>query len=55
MAFVAGGLFNAIAFAGAGYLFQHLIKKHNKALEDLTAAKEKFYEQDANAETKRQP
>ncbi|CAB3977414.1 Hypothetical predicted protein [Paramuricea clavata] len=45
---VVGGLFNA----GAGFLFSHLnqngykeeVKRHNRALEELAAAKEKFYE-----------
>ena len=49
---VAGGLFNAIAFAGAGYLFSKLnhggyekeMKRHNKALESLAKSKEKWYE-----------
>ena len=42
---VAGGLFNAVVFAGAGVLFSHLnkngyeteAKRHNKALEQLVA------------------
>ena len=41
---VAGGLFNAIAFVGAGYVFHKLDKsgydaemeRHNKAMEELT-------------------
>ena len=49
---VAGGVFNALAFAGAGFLFQHLnkngyegeMKRHNKALEDLAKARELFSE-----------
>ena len=49
---VAGGIFNALAFAGAGFLFQHLnkngyegeMKRHNKALEDLAKARELFSE-----------
>lgn len=49
---VAGGLFNAIAFAGAGFIFSKLnhtgyeteIKRHNKAMESLARAKETFYE-----------
>ena len=52
-----GGLLRAVAFAGARYLFQHLnktgyeaeMKRHNKAIEDLTTARETFYVQ----ETKR--
>lgn len=51
---VAGGLFNAIAFAGAGFLFSKLnhtgykeeIKRHNIALEQLSRAKEKCYEKE---------
>ena len=50
---VAGGLFNAIAFAGAGFLFSKLnhtgyekeIKRHNEAMEKLSEAKEKWYEE----------
>ena len=49
---VLGGAFNALAFAGAGYLFQRLNKngyeeemgRHNKALEDLAKARELFSE-----------
>jgi hypothetical protein len=49
---VVGGLFNAVAFAGAGFLFSKLngqgykeeVKRHNQALEKLAKAKEKFYE-----------
>ncbi|CAB4011731.1 Hypothetical predicted protein [Paramuricea clavata] len=49
---VVGRLFNAVAFAGAGYLFSKLnhsgyeaeMKRHNKALEKLAKAKEKWYE-----------
>ncbi|CAB3982834.1 Hypothetical predicted protein [Paramuricea clavata] len=49
---VVGGLFNAVAFAGAGFLFSKLnhsgykdeMKRHNKALEKLAKAKEKWYE-----------
>ncbi|CAB3986791.1 Hypothetical predicted protein [Paramuricea clavata] len=50
---VAGrGLFNAVAFAGAGFLFSKLngqgykeeVKRHNQALEKLAKSKEKFYE-----------
>jgi hypothetical protein len=47
---VVGGLFNAVAFAGAGFLFSKLngqgykeeVKRHNQALEKLAKAKEKF-------------
>ena len=49
---VVGGLFNAVAFAGAGFLFSKLnhtgyekeIKRHNEAIEKLTRDKEKWYE-----------
>ena len=45
---VAGGIFNTVAFAGAGFLFSKLnhngyedeMKRHNKALEDLAKAKQ---------------
>ena len=51
---VVGGLFNAVAFAGAGFLFSKLnhsgyqneIKRHNLALEELSAAKQKWYEKE---------
>ena len=47
-----GGLFNAVAFAGAGFLFSKLnhtgyekeIKRHNEAMEKLARDKEKWYE-----------
>ena len=50
---VIGGLFNAVAFAGAGFLFSKLnhsgyekeIKRHNEAMEKLSEAKEKWYEE----------
>ena len=49
---MAGGLFNVIAFAGAGYMFHKLDKnsyekemeRHNRAMEKLRAEKEKWYE-----------
>ncbi|CAB4005765.1 Hypothetical predicted protein [Paramuricea clavata] len=49
---VVGGLFNAVAFAGAGLLFSRLnhngykeeVRRHNQALEELAKTKEKFYE-----------
>ena len=62
---VVGGLFNAFAFAGAGFLFSKLnhsgykneIKRHNLALEQLSAAKQKWYEKEVarknNIELKR--
>ena len=45
---IVGGLFNAFAFAGAGFLFSRLnqtgysdeIKRHNLAMEQLSIAKE---------------
>ncbi|CAB4015630.1 Hypothetical predicted protein [Paramuricea clavata] len=50
---VAGGLFNAFAFAGAGYLFKMFDKngyakeahRHNIAMENLTAEREKYLEE----------
>ena len=51
---VVGGLFNAFAFAGAGFLFSKLnhpgykeeTKRHNLAMEQLSAAKQKWYEKE---------
>ena len=51
---VAGGLFNAVAFAGAGFLFSKLnhsgysdeTKRHNLAMEQLSIAKQKWYEKE---------
>ena len=51
---VVGGLFNAFAFAGAGFLFSKLnhsgyqdeFKRHNLAMEQLSAAKQKWYEKE---------
>ena len=51
---VVGGLFNAFAFAGAGFLFSKLnhpgyqdeIKSHNLAMEQLSAVKQKWYEKE---------
>ena len=53
---VVGGLFNAFAFAGAGYLFNKLnhngykdeIKRHNLALEHLSKAKQEWYEEEVS-------
>ena len=50
---VIGGLFNTVAFVGAGFLFSKLnhtgyekeIKRHNKAMEKLAKDKEKWYEE----------
>ena len=47
---VAGGLFNAFAFAGAGYLFKMInsdgygeeIKRHNLAMEQLARARQEW-------------
>ena len=49
---VVGGLFNAVAFAGAGFLFSKLnhsgyekeIKRHNEAIEKLTRDKEIWFQ-----------
>ena len=49
---VVGGLFNAVAFAGAGFLFSKInhtgyekeVRRHNEAMEKLTRDKEKWYE-----------
>ena len=57
---VAGGLFDAFAFAGAGYLFKMFdkngyaeeAKRHNMAMEDLTAEREKYLEQVTNRRNK---
>ena len=57
---VAGGLFNAVAFAGAGFLFSKLnhrgyedeIKRHNEAIEKLAKAKEAWYEREVERKNK---
>ena len=57
---VAGGLFNAVAFAGASYIFhkldkkgyEHEMKRHNLAVEQLQAAKEKWYEKTVEKKNK---
>jgi 5-bromo-4-chloroindolyl phosphate hydrolysis protein len=57
---VAGGLFNAFALAGAGYLFKMFdkngyaeeAKRHNMAMETLTAEREKYLEQVTNRRNK---
>ena len=49
---VVGGLFNAVVFAGAGFLFSKLNhsgyvkeeKRHDEAIEELARDKEKWYE-----------
>ena len=50
---VVGGIFNAVPFSAARFLFSKLnhkgyedeMKRHNKALELLAKSKEEFYEQ----------
>ena len=57
---VAGGLFNAIAFAGAGYVFHKLDKnsyekemeRHDRAMEKLSVEKEKWYERTVEKKNK---
>ena len=57
---VAGGLFNAIALAGAGYVFHKLdrngyekeMERHNKAMEELNKEKEKWYERTVEKKNK---
>ena len=57
---VAGGLFNAIAFAGAGCVFHKLDKsgykaemeRHNRAMEELNKEKEKWYERTVEKKNK---
>ena len=56
----AGRLFNAVAFAGAGFLFLHInksgyeaeAKRHNKALEQLAKEKQRWYEPEIAKEDK---
>ncbi len=57
---VAGGLFNAVAFAGAGYLFQKLnkdgydeeIRRHDLALEKLERARQEWNQKDIERQEK---
>jgi Skp family chaperone for outer membrane proteins len=57
---VAGGLFNAFSSAGAGYLFKMFdkngyaeeSKRHNMAMEALTAEREKYLEEVTNRRNK---
>ena len=57
---VVGGLFNAVAFAGAGFLFSKLnhtgyekeIKRHNEAMEKLSRDKEIWMEKQMERKTK---
>ncbi len=57
---VAGGLFNAVAFAGAGYLFQKFNKdgygeetrRHDLALEKLERARQEWNQKDIERQEK---
>lgn len=57
---VAGGLFNAVAFAGAGYIFHKLdknghekeMKRHNLAIEKLQKDREAWYEKTVEKKNK---
>ena len=57
----AGELFNAIAFAGAGYVFHKLdkngyekeMKRHDEAMEKLSEEKEKWYERTVEKKNKK--
>ena len=57
---VAGRLFNAVAFAGAGYVFKSLDKngyeaemvRHNLAVETLQKKKEEWYEKTVEKKNK---
>ncbi len=57
---VAGGLFNAVAFAGAGYLFQKInkdgygeeTKRHDLALEKLEKARQEWNQKDIERQEK---
>ena len=57
---VAGGLFNAVAFAGAGYVFHKLdkkgyedeMKRHNLAMERLKAAQDEWYKKSVEKKNK---
>ena len=50
----SGGIFNAVAFARAGFLFSKLnkegykeeMRRHNEAMEKLTKSKEAWYERE---------
>ena len=58
----ATGIFNALAFAGAGFLFKSLdgngykdeLKRHNLATEKLLAAKEKWEENQVKTKNERE-
>ena len=55
-----GGLFNAVAFAGAGYLFQHINKdgyeketrRHDLAMERLARAQQEWNQKDIERQEK---
>ena len=57
---VAGGLFNVVAFAGAGYVFHKLdkkgykdeMKRHNLAMEQLKAAQDEWYKKSVEKKNK---
>ncbi len=57
---VAGGLFNAVAFAGAGYLFSKSnkdghgeeTKRHDLALEKLEKARQEWNQKDIERQEK---
>ncbi len=57
---VAGGIFNAFAFAGAGYLFQKFnkdgyseeTKRHHLALEQLEKARQEWSQKDIERQEK---
>ena len=57
---VAGGLFNAIAFAGAGYIFHKLdkngyekeMKRHDEAMEKFSRDREAWYEKTVEKKNK---
>ena len=57
---VAGGLFNAAAFAGACYVFHKLdksgyeqeMKRHNEAMEELSKARDEWYEKTVEKKTR---
>ena len=57
---VAGGLFNALAFAGAGFLFHKLdksgyaaeVERHNRAMETFNEEREKWQERQVEHKNK---
>ncbi len=58
---VAGGIFNAFAFAGTGYLFKMInsdgygeeIKRHNLAMEQLVRARQEWNQKEIKQRAKR--